>query len=701
LVESGGAEELEFSVTFRLDQEQLAFVNDSFRDILNPADGQVDFIELNPRPDVLPGQVVRLDMTPEDLEPKAPETEKARAEAAQLADWIAQSNCEKLRARSWEQVAILCPRKKWFTPIAEALRRVGIDSQIQSETDVKGDSPAHAWFTALLTIMTQPRCGFEIVGVLREVFGLSDHDLAMFSNGYGDRFQIETPTGASDAVSRIIDLLAHLHAEIAHEPLFTAARRIVDSTFLRQRLRTLPAEDFDDLDTELDALLESAAEAEAAGATLEGFAEILQANFATEREASAPRPCAIQLITCQKAKGLEWDAVIVPFFSRRIHTGDEDFPRIIAGGPDGQAIVAFSKGDVPAEKKSALKKAQVQEMERLLYVALTRARHTLVLAADRGLFAKADGKAPDSSLTKWFRSDQQQPNEANFAKLREQAAGCAETRTRQSGKVDSEAQQVAPLPEALLAPAQRRAAEFPQRFFPSSFTPAEPAVESTGADKWKETEFRASIVPSTATRYGLWWHDFVQQIPWGTDPAAWDAVFQSARPDSPDKARSTREWEILRRKIAKLSDFDSGFANDASIFHTEMSFLWATNDRRCLEGIVDLAVFEPAEKKWLILDWKTNDITADKIDKLRAHYRPQLAAYWKAVREMTKMDVEAAIYSTATGALIRYEPEELAREWARLEKLPPDQFNTAVLGDNVSPPAEPPLGQLEFSAFNN
>jgi hypothetical protein len=64
---------------------------------------------------------------------------------------------------------------------------------------------------------------------------------------------------------------------------------------------------------------------------------------------------------------------------------------------------------------------------------------------------------------------------------------------------------------------------------------------------------------------------------------------------------------------------------------------------------------------------------------LHARYRPQLAAYWKAVSEIAKVEVEAAIYSTAAGALVRYRTDELEQEWSRLEKLPPDQFDVEVV----------------------
>ena len=261
LINSKAGEQLKFSVTFRLDQKQIDFVNECFRKILN---AQVGFIDLSARPEQLPGQVVQIDIAPEVAE-DATDTQKLRAEATELARWIAPAGLENLRARSWEQVAILCPRRKWFRPIADALRKIGIDSQIQSETDLKADSPAHAWFTALVTIMTQPRCAFEIVGVLREVFGVSDHDLAMFADRKRHRFQILKPVGGNDAVSVIIDLLASVHEEIADQPLFSATRRIVEATQLRERLRTLPPEDFEGLDAELDELLQSAAAAEAKG----------------------------------------------------------------------------------------------------------------------------------------------------------------------------------------------------------------------------------------------------------------------------------------------------------------------------------------------------------------------------------------------------------------------------------------------------
>src|SRR5262249_37870638 len=155
LVGTRSAQELKFSVTFRLDTAQLDFVNTAFGEILNEQDGQVAFVELNPRPDVLPGQVIRLDFGC-DVDLSLPENQRASLEAGELAAWLCDIGLEKLRAESWRQVAILCPRKAWLRTLREALTNVGLPVEVHSESDRKGESPAYAWLAALLTIMADP-----------------------------------------------------------------------------------------------------------------------------------------------------------------------------------------------------------------------------------------------------------------------------------------------------------------------------------------------------------------------------------------------------------------------------------------------------------------------------------------------------------------------------------------------------------------
>jgi len=117
-------------------------------------------------------------------------------------------------------------------------------------------------------------------------------------------------------------------------------------------------------------------------------------------------------------------------------------------------------------------------------------------------------------------------------------------------------------------------------------------------------------------------------------------------------------------------DFSELLTRTELIAHPEMQFFWRMKERACLEGVIDLALIDRTAGKWMILDWKTNRVAPNEVNDLRERYRPQLAAYWKAVGEMTSLPVDAALYSTATGVLLRYETDELIREWERLRDSP-------------------------------
>ncbi len=649
LVETGAAEALQFSVTFRLDTTQLDFVNETFREILNDRDQQVAFVELNPRPQVLPGQVVRLNLQPAELRPdprgKVSDARKAAEEARQLGKWLQETGLAKLRAETWRDVAVLCPRKEWLQTLRRGLRAAGLNVQIQSEKELKGDSPAYAWLTALLIVLSQPRCGYEIAGLLRELFGISDHDLAVFSQGYGDRFQIETLTTGGDLVSKTLSLLAQLRLSILPLPLFDAVNEIVSRTQLRERLNALPRADFENLDGELDALLALAGSSEAEHVTLTEFAEHLRTHFADAREIRPSRPDAIQLITSQKAKGSEWQAVIVPFLTRDVRSASPRYPRLLKVRETGETIVLLDLSDATEEVQELLERENRQEMERLLYVALTRAQHTLVLAFDNELFAKASGEIHGHSQSKWLKADKNDVNEAVFARVGVEPASCDKTteyfRLRSSGRGRDGIDIRLPAAKIDKAVAIRKASVFVRKLNPSGL----PSEESAALE---EIRYAAPDLPrssSPALQYGLWWHQFIQQIRWNADADSWNRVFDEQKRISPDPARSLREWKLLRAHLSGADNFRIAFSeNDLS--HSEMPFFWRVDNNRCL--------------------------------------------------------VEAAIYSTAAGALVRYKTDELAREWSRLEKLPPDQFNVEV---TITPTATPLVAssksvQLEFAAVS-
>lgn len=674
LISEKNGESLEFAVTFRLDQKQLKFVNETFRDILNNKDGQVRFVELQPRPNILPGTVIRVPLVAKELLPdgkKLKDYQKARFEAEYLARWIKDAGLKKLSADSWRELAILCPRKAWLQTTAAALRRVGLPVTIQSERDVKGDSPAYAWLTSLLTIMTDPLNAYEIVGVLREIFGASDHDLAVFCEAQKARFRIDKIVSATGRISSVLHMLAEIRQRAEGLALFDAVTLIIEQTQLRERLLLLPTTEFGDLARELAPLLAQTAEAEANGMILAEFAEQLRNDFTTPRAVRfSADDNAIQLITSHKAKGSEWQAVIVPFLARELRPPSPRYPEFVKSPADGELIIAFAKEDKSKDLKTAIERAQQQELERLLYVATTRARHTLVVVLDQEIFSNSDGKLAKTAQLrrlirdKDFYSGEFDQHSSNIDEVLEPSVIVGHASEKNGGT------EIEPLTSRELKRATKRASEFVRKITPSALDPEVPAGVRT-----------RSRLDTLATLYGRWWHKFFQRLDWkgGIDFA--QKLFEKELPTSPNAKAAVKDWNVTRRNLFSDATITRFLEGDETLFHAEFPFSWRRNDRSVLEGLIDSIMINRKAGRVLLLDWKTNDVSPSDVENFRETYLPQLAAYWKAVTEITGVEVEAGLFSTALGQLLLYSAEELQMEWRRLEQLPSAQLENEIRPD--------------------
>jgi superfamily I DNA/RNA helicase len=183
IVEPRGAKSI-FQVTFRCDAAIIDLVNRVFPSVLDNTLGQSCFEPLVPRSDAGPGQVVRW-LCPSDVEPNAEGkiTPAARSdcEARYLAARLHELGPGGLGARDWSQVAILCPRIKWLAELQRELLALGLPVQMHASDDADGESLASKWLAALVWIAAHPEDTFEIAGVLREILGVSDADMARYA----------------------------------------------------------------------------------------------------------------------------------------------------------------------------------------------------------------------------------------------------------------------------------------------------------------------------------------------------------------------------------------------------------------------------------------------------------------------------------------------------------------------------------------
>src|SRR5262249_30681542 len=154
---------------------------------------------------------------------------------------------------------------------------------------------------------------------------------------------------------------------------------------------------------------------------------------------------------------------------------------------------------------------------------------------------------------------------------------CLETRERQASAASEHAcESLGKRELGWIDDARRSAARFVHAISPSKFAPEEEIEPSESADVWLEIEpeLRPPRIDSPAMRYGVWWHELAQEVPWSLEPDAWQNVFEESLSASPDPARSRREWILFCDRMSRLSDFPARFSNGETIVHTEMPFFW-------------------------------------------------------------------------------------------------------------------------------
>ena len=210
-----------------------------------------------------------------------------------------------------------------------------------------------------------------------------------------------------------------------------------------------------------------------------------------------------------------------------------------------------------------------------------------------------------------------------------------------------------------------RAASFTVRITPSAFD----------AERLDQRTTNSSL-ESPATLYGHWWHRFFQRLEWTGGIQAAQERFAQHLSSSPDSRTAAKDWLATSQSLFSDSVIARYLRSGSNTFHREFPFSWKISDKAVVEGVVDLLIIDQIGKRALLVDWKTNRIKTREEEQLRHRYRPQIAAYWKAVRQITQLEVQAGIFATATGQFVPYNSDELETEWDRLRSLSTDKLRS-------------------------
>jgi len=636
------------TVTFRCDRAIIAFVNRMFPTVLNNVDGQSEFIELSAREDAGPGQVVRWNCPDLDI----PESEKvsaemrARHEARFVAQRILELGPTGLGASDWSQVAILCPRKNWLLDIQRELMALKLPVQLHSSSEQQKDRTASAWLTSLIWIAAHPEDSFEIVGVLREIFGVSDHAIAIYTGGKGDRLRLDRPGTdilTDNPVESALQILREAFANLHTLPLHQAVQQIVRATQLRERMNSISEIREEDPNRELEDLLATITGRSAKGTTLSELAHDLHLGLTQTNPIEEEVRDAIQLLTSHKSKGLEWQTVIVPYTFRTIESKAIPYPRLVQR-EGGLETIYRDKNDFTAEARDFVARRDRQQLQRLLYVMCTRAKQTLLLIDDESIFAgqkRRSGWAAGELLD--LKTEGQR---ATWNGLPEVLISATSASPKSDEKKTS--LRLPKLSKTDIKTAQRRSEDFPHRITPHAL--AEHKTSESEPERKQEREAETPSADNPGILYGTWWHEFVETIPWSRPVTEWQKKFDAALSRSPQPERSLKEWQLLRD--SKLADW---LSKPGRLIQVEFPFLWREPEGRCVEGIMDLAVFTSDESIWHVIDWKTNHIGPQGGKGVVDIYRKQIRAYVEALRELLSIEVRGSLYLTQSGEWIDVE----------------------------------------------
>jgi ATP-dependent exoDNAse (exonuclease V) beta subunit len=630
-------------VTFRCDHAVIDFVNKIFPSLLHGEEGQSPFSRLRAREDAGAGQVARWHCPDEPGHAaggKINAEERARHEAHFLAGQLKRLGPAGIGATSWSQVAILCPRRNWLLQIAGALQAAEVPCQLHSADEMQSDRTPGTWLSALIWVVAHPEDTFEIAGVLREIFGVADSDMAHFTRGEGDRLRLDrATTGNEGPLSSALKVLRELVARAAELPVHLLVQEILEKTRLRDRLRSLRDFEMEDADSDLDEFLAAIYQRGAEGAMLSELAEELRVGLEQPSAAEEEIRDAVQLLTSHKAKGLEWQTVILPYVFRSIESKKTAYPRLVQGD-GGHEMIYRDKDDYAAHAKDRVQIRDRQQLERLLYVMCTRARHTLLLIDDKTLF---EGQTRRSG---WSAAELLKILEG-VNRVTWEALPNALTISESPVKIVEEAELPTPgLPSfsrAKLKSALKHATDFTRRITPHALAvPGAAESEPEVTSEREENQQRAPDNPGIL--YGTWWHEFMQTVPWDKPRLAWQKRFDRAFALSPQRERSEREWELfLKSGLAQM------LAEKSSIVQREWPFLLLEENQNCVEGVIDLAVYSARDSSWQVIDWKTNRVVGGESAALVDIYRGQIAAYVRALRKLLSAEVRSSLYITQTG----------------------------------------------------
>lgn len=714
--EPGEPRKLLLSENFRSRPEILEAVNDVFRAVMSDEVGGLNYGDgeaLKPgRPfPEAGGPVVELHCIPSDAGDE--ETDKGRTEARFAAGRIAAMlGSETLdegngpRPVRPDDIVILL---RSVGPAAgdyiEALREWNIPCVSDRGESVLDSEPVEV-FLSILQILDNPSRDIPLAAaLLSPVFCFTADELARLraDSREGSLYSALRASGDEKA-ERFRVWLDGLREEARWLPLHTLLRRVYDETGIEGVYGAM--EDGERRRGELRAFFSYASSCAADGsAALDRFlnqAEELRKRGSALAPETRAQGGAVRIMSVHKSKGLEFPIVILAGLSRRFNTEDEKqqvliHPELLAAASAvdlerGVRYPTFAKRAVAMR----IKQENISEELRVLYVAMTRAQHRLIMTYCEKHLLKHLGDISmeaASPAAPGFAGRAGNPGwwVLTAAMLGEEAEELHEAAGRPRTVIRRKYPWLIRLHSGVEAPPVRRTEgesgerrnldlpgeeelerrlglEYPYRYaarVPSKLTAT--GLKGRALDKealeWAEPlpprpsrslrqpAFMAGTRPLTSAERGSANHLFLQFACYAAcveRESLAREVERMVREEflTPEQAEAVEQEQILRLFASPLGqkllhgevrrEFKFSLLVDAKLYDAE-----AAGEQAMLQGVADCLIFEP--EGLTVVDFKTDRVSAGREEERAAVYYGQLRAYAMAMGRIFNRPVRRCV----------------------------------------------------------
>jgi len=576
-------------------------------------------------------------------------SERRRSESGAVAACIARmvadgvpvfdKDAGRMRPCAWRDVAVLFRAATGIEELEDAFRAHDVPYRISGGKHYY----ARLEFQDLLNVVraiANPFDAISVVGALRSpFFGASDAEILEHVAAGGTFNYLQQTPSECERLSAAFEVLEELHERRATHPIPALVTDLFERTQALQIYAMKPHGE--QRVANLLKVRDMARSLAARGVSSFGAFVRWIGGMQETAQAESESPIAeadddlVQLMTFHKVKGLEFPVVFLADLDAREPGNDKFVIERSTGRLDIQIRKGFSTLDWEGAQAGARDRAEY-ERRRLFYVATTRARDFLILPT--GWSAKAGG------FLAYLPEDEAAPAETpDFLRVTPEEV---QRRRRDDFRLKP------PESKVMTATAKRywehkkdwklKLADRTGRL--NDARRIRTATERTEQDDYEPIPIRHRVPDAEALALGSLVHRLLETADFDCadedllDRALWEArvmgiaeerIQETAR-DAADLVRRTLGLPIMRERAARAEDF-----------HREVPFAANYGDE-LLEGRVDAVFTEPDGA--VILDYKTDRVTAEEAVAEAERYRSQANVYRNAMTAALGMPVKEVVF---------------------------------------------------------